>query len=334
MQSELGRGATFTIRLPLGRTHLKDEEVVETLDIESRMGERETGREGEIPASPALPLSHSPSLPAPSAPDAGQSNAGTSENDAPLVQIIEDNADVREYLRGYLAPTYRVLETRNGFEGVERAIEMIPDLIISDLMMPKMDGYEVCKRLKHDERTSHIPIILLTAKAGTADKIEGLETGADDYLTKPFKAKELLARVRNLIEMRRKLRERFSTGQVLKPGDVSVKSLDDVFLQKVIAAVEARMGDESFNVEDLGKEVAMSRYQLHRKLTALTNMPASDFLRYMRLQRARELLEKNAGTVSEIAYTVGFGSVPYFSKCFREQFGVTPGEAKGDRHIV
>jgi transcriptional regulator GlxA family with amidase domain len=131
-----------------------------------------------------------------------------------------------------------------------------------------------------------------------------------------------------VIELRRKLRESFSVGQVLKPGDVAVKSMDDVFLQKLVAAVETRMGDERFSVEDLGKEVGMSRYQLHRKLMALTNMAAGDFIRYMRLQRAKYLLEKNAGTVSEIAYTVGFGSVPYFTKCFREQFGVTPGQMK------
>jgi DNA-binding response OmpR family regulator len=284
---------------------LKDEEVVETLDTDS----------------PTLPVSLSVR-------DDAQLHAETSGHTAPLVLIIEDNADVRAYIRSYLVPQYRVLESHDGAEGVEKAKETIPDLVISDVMMPKMDGYEVCRLLKRDEKTSHIPIVLLTARAGSENKIEGLETGADDYLIKPFDAKELLVRVKNLIELRRKLRERFSVGQVLKPGEVEVKSMDDVFLRKVITVVEERMGDEQFSVEDLGKYVGMSRYQLHRKLTALTNMATGDFIRYMRLQRAKELLEKNAATVSEIAYTVGFGSVPYFTKCFREQFGVTPGQMK------
>jgi AraC-like DNA-binding protein len=195
-------------------------------------------------------------------------------------------------------------------------------------MMPKKDGYELCKALKLDEKTSHIPIILLTAKAGTESKIEGLETGADDYLTKPFDAKELLVRVKNLIDLRRKLRERFSVGQVLKPGDIAVTSIDDAFLQKAMKLVEQRMGDEEFGVEQLRNELGMSRTQLHRKLTALTNQSAGDFIRYMRLQRAKDLLKQNAGTVSEIAYQVGFNSVAYFTKCFREQFGVVPSGAR------
>jgi transcriptional regulator GlxA family with amidase domain len=179
-----------------------------------------------------------------------------------------------------------------------------------------------------DEKTSHIPIILLTAKAGTENKIEGLETGADDYLTKPFDAKELLVRVKNLIDLRRKLRERFSVGQVLKPGDIAVTSIDDAFLKKAMSVVEQRLGDEDFGVEQFRNELGMSRTQLHRKLTALTNQSAGDFIRYMRLQRAKDLLKQNAGTVSEIAYQVGFNSVAYFTKCFREQFGTVPSDVR------
>ena len=245
-----------------------------------------------------------------------------------MVLVVEDNADVRAYMREYLVSGYDVQEAHDGAEGIEKAKETIPDLIISDVMMPKKDGYELCKTLKLDEKTSHIPIILLTAKAGTENKIEGLETGADDYLTKPFDAKELLVRVKNLIDLRRKLRERFSVGQVLKPGDIAVTSIDDAFLQKAMAVVEQRMGDEEFGVEQLRNELGMSRTQLHRKLTALTNQSAGDFIRYMRLQRAKDLLQKNAGTVSEIAYQVGFNSVAYFTKCFREQFGAVPSEAR------
>ena len=220
----------------------------------------------------------------------GEPQAGVEMPDGnrPMVLVVEDNADVRTYIREYLVPTYQVIEARDGAEGVEKSKESIPDLIISDVMMPKMDGYEMCKKLKLDEKTSHVPIILLTAKAGQENKVEGLETGADDYLTKPFDAKELLVRVKNLIEIRRKLREKFKAGQVLKPGEIAVTSIDDVFLRKVMSVVEERLSDENFSVEDLAREVAMSRSQLHRKLTALTNQSPSDFIRYMRLHRAME----------------------------------------------
>ncbi|MEK7250666.1 MAG: helix-turn-helix transcriptional regulator, partial [Bacteroidota bacterium] len=144
-------------------------------------------------------------------------------------------------------------------------------------------------------------------------------------------AKELLVRVKNLIELRRKLREKFSVGKVLKPGEIAVTSIDDAFLQKVMSAVEKKMGDESFSVEELAKEVNMSRSQLHRKLTALTNQSPSDFIRYMRLHRAKDLLQQNVGTVSEIAFQVGFNSVAYFTKCFREQFGVVPSAVPAQR---
>jgi transcriptional regulator GlxA family with amidase domain len=172
-------------------------------------------------------------------------------------------------------------------------------------------------------------VILLTARAGTESKIEGLETGADDYVTKPFDAKELMARVRNLIQQRRLLRAKFSAGVVLKPGEVAVTSLDDAFLKKVMDIVEKRMDDEDFGVEEIAHEVALSRRHLDRKLAGLTNLSAAEFVRYMRLQRARELLEKDAATVAEIAFQVGFGSPSYFSACFRERFGCLPSEIHG-----
>jgi DNA-binding response OmpR family regulator len=308
VKSELGRGTEFIVRLPLGRSHLKDDEIIEAPTA---------NRERTL-----KPLEVS-GLPEPS-----KAEVETGDSKSHIILVVEDNADVRAYVREYLVPLYQVLEARDGIEGMEKAKETIPDLIISDVMMPKMDGYELCRILKLDEKTSHIPIILLTAKAGQENKIEGLETGADDYLTKPFDAKELLVRVKNLIALRRKLRERFSLGQVLKPGEIVVTSIDDAFLRKAMGVVEQRLGDESFSVEDLAHEAGMSRSQLHRKLTALTNQSPSDFIRYMRLHRAMELLTKHAGTVSEVAYSVGFSGVSYFTKCFQEQFGALPSEVK------
>jgi signal transduction histidine kinase/ligand-binding sensor domain-containing protein/DNA-binding NarL/FixJ family response regulator len=308
--SEVGKGTEVILRFPLGKEHLEPGEIVESPVEASR---------------PYGVRVHSP-VTEPMAATPGVTQESSSE--LPLVLIVEDNADVRGYINEYLRSGYRVIEARNGLEGVAEAREQIPDLIISDVMMPKMDGYELCRVLKLDERTSHIPIVLLTAKAGTESKIEGLETGADDYLVKPFDAKELLVRVRNLIELRRKLRERFSASQVLKPGEIAVTSMDDTFLQKVMAVVESHIGDENFSVEHLGKEVGMSRSQVHRKLTALTGQAPSEFIRYMRLHRAKDLLTKKAGTVSEIAYMVGFSGVSYFTKCFQEQFGALPSEVK------
>jgi signal transduction histidine kinase/ligand-binding sensor domain-containing protein/DNA-binding response OmpR family regulator len=307
-RSVVGEGSEFLLRFPLGSAHLKSDEIIVP---RAGMGER-------IWVPLEAPGQHAPS-------DMGSQ---TPDGTHPIVLVVEDNVDVRTYVRQYLASTYKVIEAKDGKDGVEKARESIPDLIISDVMMPNMDGYELCKTLKLDEKTSHVPIILLTAKAGQENKIEGLETGADDYITKPFDAKELLVRVKNLIELRRKLREKFSASQVLKPGEIAVTSIDDAFLKKVMEIVEERLGEETFSVEDLALEAGMSRVQLYRKMTALTGLSPSDFVRYMRLHRAMALLKKNVGTVSEIAYTVGFNGVSYFTKCFRDQFGLLPSELK------
>ncbi len=312
VESEVGKGTTFTLRLPLGRSHLKDDEVEEaSVSLEPTLSEVErvlVDKAGGV---------------APEEPEPEQV-----KGEKPIVLVVEDNADVRAYIKDYLVPAYQITEARDGMEGIEKALEMIPDLIISDVMMPKKDGYEVCRTLKLDDKTSHIPIILLTAKAASENKIEGLEIGADDYLIKPFEPKELLARVKNLIDLRRKLRQRFSESVPLRPGEIAVTSIDDLFLRKVATVVDQRMGDENLGVEELGQGVGMSRSQLHRKLTALTNQSPSDFIRYMRLHRAMALLKGNAGTVAEVAYTVGFADPSHFSRRFHEVFGITPGEVR------
>ena len=245
--------------------------------------------------------------------------------------VVEDNGDLRSYIRGQLDTDYAVLEAENGRRGYDGAVESLPDLVISDVMMPEMDGIELCRRLKRDVRTSHIPVILLTARADTDSKIEGLGIGADDYVTKPFDSRELAARVRNLIEQRRHLRTKFSAGVVLKPGEVAVSSLDDALLRKLMEAVEKNMGNEDFGVDDLAREACLSRTHLNRKLHALTNLSPGEFLRYLRLQRSRELLEKGAGSIAEIAFMVGFGNLSHFSASFRERFGILPSEVRQDQ---
>jgi len=180
--------------------------------------------------------------------------------------------------------------------------------------------------MKTDERTSHIPVIMLTAKTSVEDRIEGLETGADDYLTKPFNIKELRVRVKNLIKQRQKLRERFRKELMLEPKDIAVTSADERFLKQTLDIIEKNMSDEDFNVEQLGSELAMSRMQLFRKIKALTDQAPSEFIRTIRLKRAAQLIKSNFGNLAEITYEVGFNHPSYFAKCFRELFGVAPSE--------
>ena len=254
--------------------------------------------------------------------------------DADVVLVIEDNAEVRHFILGTLQPlSYRLLEASDGAAGVALAQEQVPDLIISDVMMPGLTGYEVCQQLKTDERTNHIPVVLLTAKSTAEDKLLGLETGADSYLAKPFNPRELRAQVRNLLDLRHRLRALYVNSEVAAidvhgAAIAGRPSLDQAFLQRVRAAVEHHLDDGEFSVESLSTEVGMSRTQLHRKLKALTGQAASDFIRSTRLHRAHALLQAQVATVSEVAYQVGFNNPAHFSTSFSKQFGYTPSEVR------
>jgi len=211
------------------------------------------------------------------------------------------------------------------------AVREIPDLIISDVMMPGKDGYETCRILKADERTSHIPVILLTAKAAFENKMEGLETGADDFIAKPFSTRELRVRIKNLITTRKKVRERFLSNALSKtPGKATI---EDSFLVKTKEVIEAHLDNADFSIEDLSREIGMSRAQVHRKLKALTSQSASQFMRTIRLQHARALLRKGDLNVSEVAYQVGFSSPTYFSTCYMQQFGYAPSDERADHSV-
>lgn len=245
-----------------------------------------------------------------------------------IVLVIEDNDDIRNFLRLTLEPAYRVFDTVDGEAGIEKALEIVPDVIVCDVMMPGKDGFEVTKILKKQEKTSHVPIILLTAKAGVENRITGLETGADAYVPKPFSSDELHARIKNLIDGRKKLKEKFSRSLLVKPDVAAEPSMEEKFLMRVKKVVEEHLDDEHFSVEELSKKVGMSRAQLHRKLIALTGKSASRFVRNYRLEHAYQLLENRVGTVSEIAYRVGYSSPAYFTKCFTEDFGISPSQVK------
>ena len=248
-----------------------------------------------------------------------------------MLLIVEDNADMRHYICKTLSDHYQIIEAENGKKGVRWLKKSVPDLIITDIMMPEMDGYKLCEMIKTNELTSHIPIILLTAKADRESKLAGLETGADDYLSKPFDADELKLIVRNRIEERRKMRERFSREITLEPRQISITSFDEKFLTQSTAIIEEHMDDENFSIDELSREVGYSNMHFYRKIKALAGQTPSQFLRTIRLKRAAELLPKKSDNVTQIAYSVGFSSLSYFNKCFKEQFGVTPGQFAEER---
>lgn len=252
------------------------------------------------------------------------------DHNAPLVLLVEDNEDVGDFIAGELQTHYQVLKAKNGQEGLFMALKEIPDLIISDIMMPDFDGIELCRSLKSDEKTSHIPIILLTAKSDEEDILKGLEAGADDYFLKPMSTKKLLVRIEKLIDLRRKLSHRYHN-QRISPKELALTSTDEKFLQKVQQIVDQDLPDSGFSVDTFCEKVGMSRMQLHRKLTALTGLSATAFIRDQRLQMALKRLKSNSESVSEVAYAVGFSSPSYFIKCFRETYQMTPSDYLKDQ---
>jgi DNA-binding response OmpR family regulator/anti-sigma regulatory factor (Ser/Thr protein kinase) len=306
VESLEGKGTIFTVHLPLGKEYLDKDEI----------GDLENIKKPEKVDADLMVESNSETE--------NQKIAKIADDHQPILLIVEDNADMRHYIGKIFSDHYRIIEAANGNEGIKKAEEVIPDLIISDVMMPEMDGYKFCELIKTKEVTSHIPVILLTAKADRESKLTGLETGADDYLSKPFDVDELKVIVRNRIEERKKTRERFSREITLEPKQIAITSFDEKFLNKVMAVIEDHMGDENFSINELSREVGYSNMHFYRKLKALAGETPSQFLRTIRLKRAAEMLRKKSDNVTQIAYSVGFSSLSYFNKCFKEQFGMTP----------
>ncbi len=244
------------------------------------------------------------------------------------ILLVEDNDDLRFYIRSHLPAEYHLVEAVDGNEGLEKAHEITPDLIIADVMMPVMNGLEMTRTIKSDERVSHIPVILLTAKASLESKLEGLDTQADDYVTKPFNMNELVARIQNLIVSRQRLRAKFSRSISVVPSEIATTSTDERFLQRALQAVERNIAESEFTAESFCEEVNMSRAHVHRKLKALTDQSTTEFIRSIRLKRAAQFLAKDSGSVSEIAYATGFNNLSYFTRCFKEEYGVLPSAYK------
>jgi ABC-type sugar transport system substrate-binding protein/CheY-like chemotaxis protein len=254
---------------------------------------------------------------------------GKEVDDLPLILIVDDNEDMRYYLRFIFQTHYRVEEAENGAEALQKAAELVPSIIVSDVMMPVMDGLAFCAKVKEEVSTSHIPVILLTARAREEQKAEGYEHGADSYLTKPFSAKVLLSRVENLLASRRKLNELVNAQSKESEIKAMLGDKDKTFYDRWKEVMEKHIPDSDISMDDLAGELGLGRVQLYRKLKALTGKAPNELLRSARLQRSRILLERTELTVSQITYEVGFTSPSYFTKCFKEEFGIGPTEGRG-----
>ena len=307
--SPAGEGAVFCVYLPLGKAHLQPSEMgpepLQSLVLDP-------GAPGTVPGTRLPEEFMAPSVGVPA--------------DAPLLLVVEDQPDLRAFIADLFGDKYRVLRAAHGAEGLTLATEHVPDLIISDVLMPQLDGIELCRRIKTDERTSHIPLLLLTARTDAAHQAEGLETGADDYIGKPFDGQALVLKVRNLLTLRENIRRRSGQQKFLNPREAATNAVDEAFLEKVTGIVQQHLHDPNFKVEDFTRAIGMSRVQLYRKLKALTGLAVNEFMRNQRLQRAAVLLEENQLTVAEVTYQVGFGDLKYFRACFKEHFGVNPSE--------
>jgi signal transduction histidine kinase/DNA-binding response OmpR family regulator len=312
VESEEGRGTTFKLIFPLGKDHLHPDEICEE-ELEQDKNELKELNGFDDFFRQKLYTTYE-----------------TESTGKPVLLIVEDNPDVRKYITIILGEYYQIIEAEDGEDGLKKSFEQIPDLIISDIMMPKLDGFKMCNILKSDERTSHIPIIMLTAKATIEDKISGLEFGADDYIMKPFDAPELKARIKNLLEQRKRLHDHFRKYGLVDTEVTTFTPADQMFLRKAVDLISKHISDPQLSVQSLAESIGMSRSLLVRKTEALFGEPPNELIRRIRLNKAAKLLERKIGNVSEIALEVGFNNPSYFAECFKKQFGVTPSQFSQD----
>ncbi|OWY22690.1 hypothetical protein C7N43_27370 [Sphingobacteriales bacterium UPWRP_1] len=311
VQSQLGQGSTFTILLPI----LQNAPFIEQVTAYHHLYNEEP------PAFEVL------------------QNPDDLQQDMPLLLIVEDSNDIIAYLRLVLGNKYRILGASNGEEGIQQAITHVPDVVLTDVMMPQKDGYELCRTLKNDFRTNHIPVVMLTARTDLNSRITGLEHGADAYLTKPFNRKELLACLRTLLIQREKLRTRYADNKNAQPqpndppqpdAGLPDANLNARFLEQMNSIIEQNYSQEAFGIEELCHRLNMSRSQLHRKLMALTGKSASHYLRTTRMEKACQLLMHSNLSIAEIAYDTGFSDPNYFTRIFTQHFGAAPSAYRKD----
>ncbi len=309
VNSEEGKGTTFYLWFPLGRKHLHPDDIISDFKSSEHIDHYQID-ESSFETENIDELL----------------NEVNSEDEMLKLLIIDDNHDIMVYLKSIFEKSYAIQTATNGKDGLNIAMEKNPDLIISDIMMPEIDGLELCKRIKSDVRTSHIPVILLTARTTNIFQTEGLEIGADDYITKPFNERVLSLKVKNLIASRAHLRNKYSKEITLKPKDITITSADEKFLNELIALIEAHLSESNFKVEDISKHMGMSHSVIYKKISSLTDLSLVEFIRTIRLKTASELLTKTNMTVGQASFEVGFADPKYFSKCFQKYFGKTPSE--------
>ena len=309
VESAEGEGTTFTVLIPIDEHYLEENQLVSKFKITST---------GNHSSRNYLPVN--------STTGTDQVKSKNKSHEIPVILIVEDDKEIRNYIKQYFDDTYRVIEAENGHLGIKKAMQVIPDLVITDIKMDEADGITLCNKLKNDEKTSHIPIIMLTGYSSREYQIRGLSEGADVYLTKPFNIDILEAHMINLLDSRRKLHEKFSNEFVLGPNKIPVTDIDEKFLIKLTEAVEKHMSDTKFNADILSEKIGMSRMQLYRKLRGLTNQTVHEFIRNIRLKRAVQLLEQKRMSITEVAYAVGFNDLTYFARCFRKQYDKSPSE--------
>lgn len=298
--SKINIGTTFILQFPLGKDHLKEDEIVS--DFVSMDGltvsQMEEARERQ--------------------------KIQNRNNELPLALIVEDNDDMRYFIRNSLISDFYVEEAINGIDALNVVKDKVPDIIISDIMMPEMDGISFCKKLKEKAWSDHIPIVFLTARADEKDKVEGLDLGAYDYIVKPFSSHELLTRLKNIIHQRKKMHDRIQHELLLEPEKNEVISIDNIFINNARKIVENNLSDYEFTVEKFADEIALSRFHLNRKLQNLTGLTPSRFIREIRLKKAVHLLENHKDNISQIALEVGFDNFAYFNRCFKDKYGSSP----------
>ena len=310
--SEENQGSEFRVYIPLSEEVLKP--VTEIIQAETTIKHSEPMPSVDINSSSA---------------DSVDWMGDDDKQTKYLILVVDDNDDLREMVKGMLPSQYRVIEAADGAEGFELAKKEVPDLIITDVLMPKMTGTELCEKLKQTEITNHIPIIILTALPTIEDRIEGLRKGADSYIPKPFEPSHLLVRIEKLIESRERLKSRFMRSYIVQPnlvdeGDNYDPSVE--FLNKVRASVDKNISNPDYSVGDLCIDIGMSRMQLFRKLKATTDISANKIIRMMRLEKAKKLLLRGDLNVADVTYSVGFNDLQYFRKCFKEEYGITPSD--------
>jgi ligand-binding sensor domain-containing protein/signal transduction histidine kinase/DNA-binding response OmpR family regulator len=315
VRSEPDKGSSFSVLLPMGSKYLTPDEIIK---------EKSFITEANKNVHIKLLTEHSKSKQAKSIKE--YSNITENNDEKPLLLFIDDDDDLCSYACEYFSKSFNVVSAINGQEGFEKAYEFSPDLIISDIIMPEVDGLELCTRLKSDINTSHIPVILLTARSEVENYVEGFETGADDYIPKPFNIEVLEAKSKSLIENRRKLRKSFIRSLEFVPKDITTSHTDEQFLQRTLEIIENNITNPEFGVKKLAAEMCVSRSLLHKKLTAIVDLSANDFITLIKLKKSALLLLNSNLTISEIAFEAGFNDPKYFSRCFKKHFGKSPSD--------